>query len=107
MGKKIIMIGTAYPLRGGLAAYNERLVREFVKEGDQAKIYTFSLQYPAFLFPGKTQYSTSPPPPDLDITVAINSINPFNWIRVGQKIRAERPDLIVIKFWIPFMGACF
>jgi glycosyltransferase involved in cell wall biosynthesis len=101
------MIGTAYPLRGGLAAYNERLVREFNALGDQAKIYTFSLQYPAFLFPGKTQYSTSPAPPDLDIKVCINSINPFNWIKVGMALRRERPDLIVIKFWLPFMGACF
>lgn len=107
MGKKVIMIGTAYPLRGGLAAYNERLVREFIKEGDQATIYTFSLQYPNFLFPGKTQYSTSPAPPDLDIKVVINSINPLNWIKVGRAIRKERADLIVIKFWIPFMGACF
>lgn len=101
------MVGTAYPLRGGLAAYNERLTREFIQEGDDAKIYTFSLQYPSFLFPGKTQYSTSPPPPDLDIRVCINSINPLNWIRVGLALRRERPDLIVVKFWLPFMGACF
>ncbi|TDX02306.1 glycosyltransferase [Dinghuibacter silviterrae] len=107
MGKKIGLIGTAYPLRGGLAAYNERLVREFNSLGDQAKIYTFSLQYPAFLFPGRTQYSTSPAPPDLDIKVCINSINPFNWIKVGLALRRDRPDLIVIKFWLPFMGACF
>jgi glycosyltransferase involved in cell wall biosynthesis len=101
------MIGTAYPLRGGLAAYNERLVREFNALGDEAKIYTFSLQYPSFMFPGKTQYSTSPPPPDLDIKVCINSINPFNWIRVGLALRRERPDIVVVKFWLPFMGACF
>ena len=104
---KICMIGTAYPLRGGLAAYNERLAREFQALGDQVRIYTFSLQYPSFLFPGKTQYSSSPPPPDLDIRVVINSINPFNWVRVGLALRKERPDLIVVKFWLPFMGACF
>jgi glycosyltransferase involved in cell wall biosynthesis len=104
---KVIMIGTAYPLRGGLAAYNERLARAFQAVGDTVQLHTFSLQYPRFLFPGKSQYSTSLPPSDLHIRVWINSINPFNWIRVGIGLRKEKPDVIVIKFWLPFMGACF
>lgn len=105
--KKVYIIGTAYPLRGGLAAYNERLAREFQRMGSTVTIRTFSLQYPSILFPGKTQYSTTPAPADLDIKVEINSVNPFNWIRVGRRIRKEKPDLIVIKFWMPFMGPCF
>ena len=51
---KIIIIGTAYPYRGGLSAFNERLAQEFVAEGHDVEIYTFTLQYPGFLFPGKT-----------------------------------------------------
>jgi glycosyltransferase involved in cell wall biosynthesis len=104
---KVCIIGSAYPLRGGLSAYNERLAREFQHMGSEVVIHTFSLQYPSFLFPGKTQYSTAPPPTDLNIKVWINSINPFNWIRVGLRLKRDRPDLIVIKFWIPFMGPCF
>jgi glycosyltransferase involved in cell wall biosynthesis len=69
-------------------------------------LYTFSLQYPDLLFPGTTQYSTDPAPEKLSIDVAINSINPFNWIKVGLKIKREKPDLIIVRYWIPFMAPC-
>jgi len=106
--KKIIILGSAYPLRGGgIASYNERLAREFMIQGFHTSIYTFSLQYPEILFPGTTQYSTEPPPADLDIKVRINSINPFNWIKVGNELRKLKPEIIVVRFWIPFMGPCF
>lgn len=102
----IIILGPAYPLRGGLATYNERLARAFQEEGHQARILTFSLQYPGFLFPGTTQYSQEAPPEGLTIEVAVNSINPFNWWRVGNKIKKEKPDLIIVRYWLPFMGPC-
>jgi D-inositol-3-phosphate glycosyltransferase len=107
LNKTIVIIGSAYPLRGGLAAYNERLAREFLKMGDSVTIETFSLQYPSILFPGKTQYASWTAPTDLVIHISINSINPFNWIRVGLKIKRQKPDIVIIKFWLPFMGACF
>ncbi len=107
MNRKIVIIGSAYPLRGGLAAYNERLAREFINAGDEVSIETFSLQYPSVLFPGKTQYADWAAPADLKINVSINSINPFNWLKVGFRIRKQKPDIVIIKFWLPFMGPCF
>lgn len=104
---KIMLIGTAYPYRGGLAVYNERLMRQFQNEGHEVEIMTFTLQYPSFLFPGKTQYSEEPMPSDLKITRCVNSINPFNWLKIGRRLRKSRPDLIIIKFWLPFMAPCF
>lgn len=104
--KRIVIIGPAYPLRGGLASYDERLAKEFNHLGFETTIYTFSYQYPGFLFPGKTQYSTEPPPADLDIKVKINSIDPLNWISVGNELKKLRPDLIIVRFWLPFMGPC-
>lgn len=103
---KVAILGTAYPFRGGLAAYNERMAKEMLAQGDQVKIYTFSLQYPAFLFPGTSQYSSLPAPKDLDIEVCVNSINPFNWIKTGLKIRKWKPDILIVKFWLPFMAPC-
>ena len=103
----VIIIGTAYPFRGGgMSTYNERLARAFQQRGDQVIIYTFSLQYPGFLFPGKTQYSSEPAPSDLNIKVAVNSINPFNWIKVGREINNLRADIVVIRYWMPFMAPC-
>ncbi len=101
---KIIIIGPAHPLRGGLATFDQRLAKEFNDTGDDCSIYSFSLQYPAFLFPGKTQYSNEPPPRGLVIFSVINSINPLNWIKVGNSIRKERPDIVVVRYWLPFMG---
>lgn len=104
--KNIVIIGPAHPLRGGLASYNERLAREFMQQGHQVSIYTFSLQYPGFLFPGTTQFSTEPAPADLNIHVRINSVNPLNWLSVGLELKKLQPDLIVVRYWLPFMGPC-
>ena len=101
---KIVIIGPAYPLRGGLATYNERLARAFKAAGDEARLVTFSLQYPDFLFPGQTQFSTEAGPSDLDIEVSLNSVNPLSWLAVGRKLRRERPDLVIFRFWLPVMG---
>ncbi|MEM8524403.1 MAG: glycosyltransferase [Bacteroidota bacterium] len=104
--KRIILITPAYPLRGGLASFGERLATEFQQLGHQVEIYTFSLQYPDFLFPGKTQYSEDAPPQHLNIQVKINSINPLNWWKVGNEIRRQEVDLVICAFWLPFMGPC-
>lgn len=102
----VIIIGPAYPLRGGLASYNERLAREFQREGNTVTIYTFSLQYPKLLFPGTTQYSTESAPTDLSIKVKINSVNPLNWLKTGKEIANLQPNLVVIRYWLPFMAPC-
>ena len=104
---KIVIIGTAYPYRGGLAAYNERLARELSTEGNSVTIYTFKLQYPGFLFPGRSQFLDGPPPEGLIIERIINSVNPANWIMAGLKIRRARPDIVIFKYWLPFMAPCF
>lgn len=104
---KIAVIGTSYPYRGGLASYNERLATEFLHQGHDVTIYTFKLQYPKILFPGKTQYSSEEAPTNLRIKRVINSINPLNWLKVGNYIKKEKPDLVIIKYWLPFMGPCF
>ena len=103
---RIGIVGTTWPYRGGLAAFNERLAKQFAAEGHDVEIFTFTMQYPDFLFPGKTQYSDAPKPEDLSISRTMNSINPFSWIRTARAIRKAQIDLIVIKFWIPLMAPC-
>lgn len=104
---KVIIIGPAHPLRaGGITTFNERLARQFTKEGHQISIYSFALQYPGFLFPGKSQFTDEPAPIDIDIHTRINSINPFNWISVGTEIKRLKPDLVIVRYWIPLMGPC-
>lgn len=107
MAKKIIIIGSAHPLRGGgIATFNERLAKEFMQQGNQVSIYSFSLQYPGFLFPGTSQYTTDAAPANLDIHTSINSINPFNWLGIGNEIKNLQPDIVVVRYWLPFMAPC-
>lgn len=105
--KKIVILGSAHPLRGGgIATFNERLAKAFMQEGHEVQIISFSLQYPNFLFPGTSQYTNEPAPADLIIHSLINSINPFNWFKVGNQIKKMQPDLVVVRYWLPFMGPC-
>jgi D-inositol-3-phosphate glycosyltransferase len=102
----IIFLGPSYPYRGGLASFSDRLAQEFINEGHDVKVFTFSLQYPGFIFPGKTQYTDAPPPKGIKIMRLLNSVNPFNWIISGLRIRKEKPDILLLRFWLPFMGPC-
>ena len=94
----IQILSTAYPYRGGIAVFNERLAKEFSSQGDQISIKTFTLQYPNFLFPGKSQFTNLEYGGHVKITRELNSINPLNWVKVGNKIRDERPDILILKY---------
>jgi glycosyltransferase involved in cell wall biosynthesis len=104
---KIIIIGTAFPFKGGLASFNERLAYALQEQGHEVEIVTFTLQYPGFLFPGKSQFSSEAAPPRLTIRQSINSVNPLSWLSTGNFLKKEKADLILIKFWLPFMGPAF
>ena len=104
---KIILLGTAHPYRGGLATFNERLASQFRSEGHEVELWTFTLQYPSFLFPGKTQYTNEPAPEGLLIRRELNSCNPFNWLRVGRAIRKAAPDLLICCYWMSFFAPSY
>ena len=104
---KIILLGPAHPYRGGLASIMETMAREWQSRGHEVRIYTFTVQYPSLLFPGKTQYVTTPAPEDLHIERVMNTVNPLNWLSLGLRLRRECPDMVVMKYWTPFMAPCF
>lgn len=106
MLRTIKIIGPAHPYRGGIATFNERLAREFQSLGYVVDIETFIVQYPSFLFPGKTQYSEKLAPEDLKISRTVNSVNPLNWLKVGRSVAKQKPDLVIIRYWLPFLGPC-
>jgi len=103
---RITILGPAHPYRGGIADFSNRLAVQFNEEGHDVDIRTFKLQYPRLFFPGKTQYTDSPPPEGIRIRRVVNSINPLNWIITGFRIRKEWPDILLIRFWLPFMAPC-
>jgi glycosyltransferase involved in cell wall biosynthesis len=104
---KITIVGTASPLRGGIAHYNALLYRELSVSHD-VDVVTFRRQYPGFLFPGKTQKEEGTADEFLvPSRVLVDSVSPFNWVSTGLSIRSRRPDLLIFKYWLPFFGPCF
>ena len=102
-----IIIGPAWPYRGGIAAFSERLAYQLIAEGHHVELYTFTLQYPSLLFPGKTQFSTDPVPEGLTIHRRFSSINPFSWCKAAKEIRRKQPDVVVFAYWMSFMAPAF
>jgi glycosyltransferase involved in cell wall biosynthesis len=104
---RIAIVGPAHPLReGGITTFNHRLAQQLQAEGHEVLIYSFFLQYPNFLFPGSSQFTKDPAPEGLKIKSILNSINPFNWIKSGWQIRKAKHDVIIVRYWLPFMGPC-
>lgn len=103
----IVIIGPAYPFRGGIALFSERLAQQFQSEGHEVEIITFTTQYPNILFPGKTQFSDAVAPNNLKISRKINSTAPPNWLKVGKQLRKAQPDVVIFNYWMPFFAPCF
>lgn len=107
-GKSIVIVGSAHPFRGGgISTFNERLCRALNEAGNETSIFNFTLQYPSIFFPGSNQYTDEPAPEGLTIKNRVNSINPINWWQVGNEIMKLKPDLVIFRYWIPFMAPCF
>jgi glycosyltransferase involved in cell wall biosynthesis len=101
-----ILVGTAYPLRGGIAHYNALLASSLATR-HRVETITFKRQYPALLFPGTTQEESGAAPHADPAPRLIDSINPLNWFSIGHRLRKRRPDLLIFKYWLPFFGPCF
>jgi glycosyltransferase involved in cell wall biosynthesis len=104
--KKIVIIGPAYPYRGGNSLFISYVADSLKREFD-VKVINYKLLYPSILFPGTTQFDHSNVfIKKVENERVINSINPFTWIKAAIKIRTEKPDLIVFNWWHPFFSFC-
>jgi len=99
-----VIIGPAFPLRGGIADFNEALCKAFNAGNIASSIVSFYYQYPSFLFPGKTQLSEGDAAPGFHIDSWISSVNPLSWFRTARKIKELNPDYVIIRYWLPFMA---
>ncbi|VAX16054.1 Glycosyl transferase [hydrothermal vent metagenome] len=104
--QKITIVSAAYPLRGGIAHFAGLLYKELIKYFT-VDVITFKRQYPSFLFPGKTQLEKGDAVEKIPTSVELDSINPLNWIKVGKKIRDAKPDLLILKYWMPFFAPAY
>ncbi|MDM7913795.1 MAG: glycosyl transferase family 1, partial [Candidatus Eisenbacteria bacterium] len=98
---RIAYVGTAWPMRGGIAQYNALLCRELARQHD-VRLYSFTRQYPGLLFPGKTQMEAGTDAAPFPARPIVDSVNPLSWRRAARVIAAERPNALLFKYWMPF-----
>ena len=103
---RILILGTAYPHRGGIAHYNALLYKHLSKN-NEVRLISFKRQYPKIFFPGKTQEESGEAEIKVTAEPLMDSINPLNWIKVGLVARSWNADLIIFKYWLPFFAPCF
>jgi glycosyltransferase involved in cell wall biosynthesis len=104
---KIVSIGPAFPFRGGIARFNESLASGLQNEGHEVLMVSFTVQYPTFLFPGKSQKVRDALPPPVTVVQLIHSFNPFSWLRTARKIKDFRPNVVIFHYWMPFFAPSF
>jgi glycosyltransferase involved in cell wall biosynthesis len=104
---KIVIIGTAYPHRGGIAHFIGLLFKTLADRGHDVTLFSFTRQYPSLFFPGKTQMETGPDFLHTPSQPVLDSINPFSWIKVGLMVRKINPDVVIFKYWMPFFAPAF
>ncbi|MBP6456522.1 MAG: glycosyltransferase [Chitinophagaceae bacterium] len=108
--KKIVLVGPAYPYRGGQALDEAHIYNALTNAGMDIETISFKVLYPNFLFPGTTQFDNSKTafyPHQEKIHRIINSINPFTWYKAYKKIKSLNADLVLFVWWMPFFGPCY
>lgn len=98
--KRVSVIGPVYPYRGAIAYCTQRLAKELSASAD-VELLSFSRQYPARFYPGQS---------DVDPTIrhlapvgaryTLDVLNPLTWLREGLRLRRQKPDVVVICWWI-------
>ena len=105
--KRILLLGPAYPYRGGIADTQNAFAKSLQENGHEVILFTFTFQYPKFLFLGKTQLTSNPAPTKLNIQRKIHSSNPFNWSKTARAINQIKPDVVLFRYWTPFLAPCW
>lgn len=103
--QKIIIVGPGFPYRNGPAIYLTYLCNSLKNDFD-VELINYTLLYPSFLFPGKTQYDESKSVLAFDNKRLLNSINPLSWKSTANYINKQNPDIVVFDWWHPFFGPC-
>ncbi|AEA45998.1 glycosyltransferase [Fluviicola taffensis] len=101
---KIVLLSAAYPYRGGISQFNTKLHQELSKENEVVSV-TFKRQYPAILFPGKTQLVTEKDQVEVLKTERwLDTINPISYRKTAAKINQLKPDVLITRYWMPFFS---
>lgn len=100
---RICLVSPGPPYRGGISDLSALLYSELSKRHDLHFI-NFKRQYPALLFPGKTEYKEGSAAVELPSERLLDSLIPLSWYRAAHRIRSCEPDLVIFRYWHPFFA---
>ncbi|HEV7921754.1 MAG TPA: glycosyltransferase [Thermoanaerobaculia bacterium] len=87
----VAIVGPVHPYRAGIAYCTTELARRL-----GADVFSFSRQYPRFLYPGGDD--VDPTLPRAEARFDIDVMNPLTWIRAGWRLRQY--DAVIFVWWI-------
>ena len=103
---RLALLGPLAPWRGGLAQYLG-LLGEAMMGAATVRGFTFTRQYPGFLFPGRSQRDEAATRPRFEVTATLDSIAPPSWRRTAKALEAFAPGAVILKWWMPFFAPSF
>ncbi len=105
--KNFILIGPAFPFRGGISNTNHELIQEIQKKFKNSFIITFKKLYPNFIFPGKNQFSSEKKPLKINIERHLTTYNPMSWIKTAKRINKFNPKAVIFRYYSPFLAPAY
>lgn len=106
--RRIVLVGPMYPYRGGIAHLSETMAACLLDRGHKVHAITFTRQYPALLFPGRTQYETGTMEERaVEAERLIDTINPFSWWIAARRIQELGAEVVIFRYWMPLFAPVF
>jgi glycosyltransferase involved in cell wall biosynthesis len=101
---KICIIGPTHPYRGGISMYSSLLYQELSKK-HETKLISFKKQYPAFLYPGKSDKDfASGKKIEIPCERIFDPLSPVSWYKTCKNIVDYSPDVVLIHWWVTFFA---
>lgn len=104
---KVVILGPFHPFRGGIAHFGGCLYDEFQRQNIPCSPVNFRSQYPAIIFPGKSQYEEDGSFSHIPSSRALTPYNPFTFKRTLRTILKEKPDLVIFNYFIPVLAPAY
>jgi glycosyltransferase involved in cell wall biosynthesis len=104
---KFVVIGPVYPYRGGIAHYTSQLTKSLIENGHKTVTFSFRRQYPAWLYPGKSDKEPSHTGFKSNAEYTLDPIYPWTWINTAKAIAEIDPDAVLIQWWTTFWSIAF
>lgn len=104
--ERIVLVGPVYPYKGGISHYTGLMYRALIKKYDVTMV-SYQFQYPKLLYKKEQRDYSNDSFKIEDTNYWLHTANPFNWIGTAKKIKALKPELVMLQWWHPYFAPCY